>query len=116
MSARPWYGFAGLLLAAIMFAAPEARADDTTTLPTVVITGTFVTSDGIVVNCFTTSCQQLEISLQLMYSKMYADMSQGNSGVSKDVFCANLAHAVSADIWFARTAGWPCVPRGRNLD
>ena len=83
MSSRPWYGFAGFLLVAIMFASAPAHADDVTTYPTVVITGTFVTSDGYVINCFTTSCQNLEVSLQMMYSKMYSDISQGNGGSAR---------------------------------
>ena len=92
MSARPWYGFAGLLLSAIMFASPQARADDTTTLPPVVITGTATTTEGQTIYCFTPACEEIiEFNTQ-QFDGTFETISQGNGGaVDKDTFCANLA-------------------------
>ena len=92
MSARPWYGFAGLLLSAIMFASPQARADDTTTLPPVVITGTATTTEGQTIYCFTPACEEIiEFNTQ-QFDGTFETISQGNGGaVDKDTFCANMA-------------------------
>lgn len=92
MSARALRCFAFAMAIVVLLAPRHALADDPTDLPAVVVKGTAITTEGLLIACYTDTCNDLiPLSTAIVSGEMAEITNVGSGVVDKEKFCKNLA-------------------------
>lgn len=84
--------FAFAVVLVVLLAPRQARADDPTDLPPVEVKGTAITTEGLLLACFTDTCNDLiPLSTEIVSGEMSEITNVGSGAVDKEKFCKNLA-------------------------